>query len=169
MSQEIQNYQTFAELFRLMSEFYKYPTAEFYQYVNTKDVQAELKELVEATALNYDIQIHTPFADFDEMKKEYNRINIGAGHIPAPPIESLYKVWTTDETSGMAFASSKGYLMGDSAIHIQYLLEEYGLELPEEFAKKPDHLGVLLELLAFFIDNLEADQVLSSLMTTLTG
>lgn len=147
-------YRGFAELFRLLSEFYKFPNQEFYEYISKEDIQTEFKELVELTKLNYDLHIFRPFESYEDMKKEYTDAFIGIGKKPAPPVESLYKVWTTDDSVGMAFASSKGYLLGDSALHIQYLLDEYGLEIPEELGKKPDHLSVLLELLAFFIDNL---------------
>jgi len=147
-------YKGFAELFRLLSEFYKFPNYEFYEYISKEDIQNELKELVTFTNLNYDIHILKPFASFEEMKDEYTRTFIGINSTPVLPVESVYKVWTSDKSSSMSFANSKGYIMGDSALHIQYILDQYGLEIPEELGKKPDHISVLLELLGFFIDNL---------------
>jgi len=153
-------YKGFAESFRLLSEFYKFPNREFFEYISKEDIQKELKELVELTNLNYDIHMLKPFASFEEMKMEYTRAFIGIESKPALPVESVYKVWTTDESSSMSFANSKGYIMGDSALHIQYLLDQYGLEIPEELGKKPDHISVLLELLGFFIDNLGNEETL---------
>ena len=63
-------------------------------------------------------------------------------------VESFYKPWTVDITCSLPFASEKGLLMGDSALHLSTLLQEAGLEVAEEFRGCPDHLVIELEFLA---------------------
>jgi TorA maturation chaperone TorD len=63
-------------------------------------------------------------------------------------VESYYKPWSQDVTCSLPFASEKGYLMGDSALHLSVLLQQAGLEAGEEFRGCPDHLVIELEFLA---------------------
>ncbi|OEF96748.1 TorD/DmsD family molecular chaperone [Desulfuribacillus alkaliarsenatis] len=149
--------QAMVEMFQLLAEFYKYPNREFYEYISEENIQEELKQLVNGAGMDFAIQIYKPFASFDEMRIEYTRAFIGIDKPAATPVESIYKVWTTDETATMAFAKSKGYLMGDSALHVQHLLEKFQLEIPEELGKKPDHISVLLELQSYILEH-ESDE-----------
>ncbi len=150
-----------AEIAEILSEFYKFPTEDFYQHINNEDIQLELKGLLQKLELPYDIQIFKPFADFEEMKRAYMHTFVGIDRPAAVPVESVYKVWTTDESASMNFAKSKGYLMGDSALHIQYLLEQFQLEIPRELGKKPDHLAVLFELFGYLIIHQPPEDVLA--------
>jgi putative dimethyl sulfoxide reductase chaperone len=63
-------------------------------------------------------------------------------------VESTYKPWTEEKGCGMVFASSKGLVMGDAAIHMLDVYEQLSLEVPEEFRSTPDHLVLELEFLA---------------------
>jgi TorA maturation chaperone TorD len=53
----------------------------------------------------------------------------------------------------LPIAGSTGYLMGDPALHAQYLLDHYQLLIPPDYRMMPDHLLLLLELLAFLLEN----------------
>ncbi|MEO5357601.1 MAG: molecular chaperone TorD family protein [Nitrospirae bacterium YQR-1] len=65
-------------------------------------------------------------------------------------VESVYKPWSTEPGSGN---SSKGFLMGDSALHMSFLYESFGIEIPEAYACMPDHLALELDFLSFLYDN----------------
>ena len=70
----------------------------------------------------------------------------------AEPIESLYKVWTTDKSCEMPFATQKGLLMSDWAHHMKDLLTESDFEIPSEFAHCPDHLTLELEFASLLVE-----------------
>ncbi|UTW68982.1 molecular chaperone TorD family protein [Anaerobacillus sp. HL2] len=87
----------------------------------------------------------------------------------APPIESLYKQWTTDPTAQVSIAKNKGYLMGDAALHMKYLYDQYQIEVPEGFSNMPDHLTLQLEFLAFLHESGSYDTVKQFIGSTLIG
>lgn len=63
------------------------------------------------------------------------------------PVESLYKPWSEYNPEGIG--SNTGYYLGDHARHIIALCEDLHIAIPEDFKATPDHLALLLELLAF--------------------
>jgi len=67
------------------------------------------------------------------------------------PVESLYKPWSTIVDGGIG--SNTGYYLGDHALHIIALCENLQIGIPERFSATPDHLSLLLELLAFLEEN----------------
>ena len=81
------------------------------------------------------------------------RCFIGIGKQSALPVESIYKKWTHDPTARLPIAGSTGYLMGDPALHARYLLDHYQLQIPPDYRMMPDHLLLLLELLAYLLEN----------------
>jgi TorA maturation chaperone TorD len=74
-------------------------------------------------------------------------------------VESTYKPWTTDKGCGMVFASSKGLVMGDSALHMQAVYRQASLEVPESFCSMPDHLLLELEFLALLYRSASIEQI----------
>jgi len=140
------------EIYLILAEFFKYPTEEFFKDVSNGTIDSLLKELVvQAGYQTPNIQLTVSFNSLAEMQQSYMKCFMGVVKPYAPPIESVYKVWTSDPTAELSIARSKGYIFGDSALHINHLFEEYHLEVPEEYAKIPDHLTILLEFLAFMI------------------
>ena len=81
--------------------------------------------------------------------------------LAAMPVESLYKPWTS--LPGSQFGGARGMYLGDAARHAQSLYDALQLEVPERFAAMPDHLSLLCELLALYLEagNEEAARQLS--------
>ncbi|MCK8825470.1 TorD/DmsD family molecular chaperone [Fuchsiella alkaliacetigena] len=149
-----------SDLFLIIADFYKYPDQEFYDQLISSKLLSELKEKMqklelETSSINQDFDI----PDFDQFKQEYSRCFIGLNEPSALPVESVYKVWTTDSQAQVNIANEKGYLMGDSALHIKHLMSGLGLEIPREYQQMPDHLTILLELLAYIIEHRQADEI----------
>ena len=84
------------------------------------------------------------------LEEEYGRLffsETGRGEISL--VESFYKPWTQDPHCPLPFATEKGLLMGDSALHLLALYQQCGLEVSGEHQGMPDHLVVELEFLSF--------------------
>lgn len=146
-----------------LAEFYRFPDEEFIRELQNGEWEKLINELAGQAGLAGDKIAWPEDLTYSSLKQEYIRCFTGAGEPAALPVESVYKVWTQDPSARVMFAKQKGYLMGDSALHIQYLLDTLGVELPEEFRGQPDHLVVLLELLVYFLDHLELQDTLQYL------
>ena len=160
MNQVISNKtEALEELFYTFAEFYKYPTKEFYEEVST----GELDEFFKETMHTLNIPIKTNFQNnvpcLETLQKSYMNCFSGFTTPFAPPIESVYKVWTNDKTAKVSIAGSKGYLMGDSALHMRHLLKQYNIEVPEGYENMPDHLTILLEFCAFLQKHTNSQQL----------
>jgi TorA maturation chaperone TorD len=90
-----------------------------------------------------------PEAFFRDWQEAYRRSFCAVSQDPIPLAESFYKPWTRDPECRLPFATEKGHLMGDSALHMLALLKPCGLAVPEEFQACPDHLVIELEFLSF--------------------
>lgn len=142
------------EIWLTLAELFKYPEDDFLNQLLDGSVDKALHDLFHQAG--YDIgepELKHRASGHADLKHLYACCFLGAIRPYAVPIESVYKVWTTDPSAQVSIAASKGYLMGDSAIHVRHLLEHFGLEIPSEYASMPDHLAILLELAAYFIAN----------------
>lgn len=83
-----------------------------------------------------------------ELKVEYDRLFSGLREESICLVESFYKPWTRDAHCPLPFASERGLLMGDSAIHLLAIYQQCGLEVSEEFKGYPDHIVMKLEFLS---------------------
>ena len=87
---------------------------------------------------------------FRDLKEGYGRLfSPEAGSERISLVESFYKPWTQDPHCPLPFATEKGLLMGDSALHLLALYEQCGLEVEGEYSGMPDHLAMELEFLSF--------------------
>ena len=87
---------------------------------------------------------------FRDLKEEYARLfSSKAGREKISLVESFYKPWSQDPHYPLPFATEKGLLMGDSALHLLALYQQCGLEVGEEHRGMPDHLVIELEFLSF--------------------
>lgn len=139
---------------QLIASLFSPPESEVILKVHQGAVHAFLKKYIEAwnekITLLVDFLPDGAFQTFLEvLKNEYDThfsCSIGGG---ISLIESYYKPWTQDMTCSLPFASSKGYLVGDSAVHLSELYRHCHIEVPEEFKAYPDHLVLELEFLSF--------------------
>jgi TorA maturation chaperone TorD len=85
----------------------------------------------------------------EDLKNEYSRLFSGLNQEGISLVESYYKPWTQDPHCFLSFAKEKGFLMGDSAIHLLAIFQQCGLEVAEEFKGRPDHIVMELEFLSY--------------------
>lgn len=87
---------------------------------------------------------------FRDLKEEYGHLfSSEAGSEKISLVESFYKPWTQDPHCPLPFATEKGLLMGDSALHLLALYKQCGLEVEGEYQGVPDHVVTELEFLSF--------------------
>lgn len=84
-----------------------------------------------------------------DLRDEYDRLFSGLSQDSISFAESFYKPWTEDPHCGLPFASARGLLMGDCALHLLEVYRQCGLEVSEEFKGLPDHLAMELEFLSY--------------------
>ena len=84
-----------------------------------------------------------------DLKVEYARLFSGLSEESTSLVESFYKRWTEDPHCALPFASQRGFLMGDSALHLLEIYRQCGLEIYEAFKGCPDHIGMELEFLSY--------------------
>lgn len=149
------------EIYLILAEFYKFPTEEFYLELSNNLTVNRLRELFKLIGFDYKWinMLKCEFSGFNELKASYINCFLGINQNGALPIESIYKVWTSDPGIEMAIGTEKGYLFGDSALHMLHLYEKFQLSIPEEYRNIPDHLTLLLEFLAFLIRDYQEKDV----------
>ena len=135
-----------AELFLLLAGFWQPPDEEFLDEIINGSVDASLSRLGSRF-----VPFRFLVPPLSVLQKFYSSYIQGCGKTSILPVESLFKRWTDDPTARLPIAGSTGYLMGDSAMHVQYLLNYYSLSVPTEYRMMPDHLALLLELAAFLL------------------
>ncbi|AGA68767.1 putative component of anaerobic dehydrogenase [Desulfitobacterium dichloroeliminans LMG P-21439] len=145
--------QAFYDLFSVFAEFFTFPDQEFCESVRSGQVDQQISELSQKVGYPIASELKKDAPTYEEWVALYNHCFLGARKPFAPPIESIYKQWTLDGSYQVPFKHQKGYLMGDSAQHVRHLLQAFELELPIEYNMMPDHLSILLELLAFLVGN----------------
>ncbi|MFT9598830.1 molecular chaperone TorD family protein [Mesobacillus sp.] len=142
-----------AHVFIVLADLYKQPTRDIWDEIQQQDLLKKLEVSVnELFSIDFSIEEVLP-ENYGEFRELF-MTSIGSTQKKAAlPIESLYKQWTQDETWTLPFARDRIYILGDSALHIIYLLEKLKIEIPNELQGMPDHLAILLELLAYFIEH----------------
>lgn len=140
-----------ATLLEIFADLFKFPEEELYEDLKSGLLDEQIAELSQSAGLAILSGFENKVGTYEEMVETYNNCFLGVRTPFAVPIESVYKVWTTDESYQVPHKSQKGYLMGDSALHIKHILESLGLEIPKEYELMPDHLTILLELYAFLV------------------
>ena len=137
-----------AELFSLLACFWQPPDEEFLDELRSGAVDRTLSRFGIRVC-----QYRFMAPSLPVLQNFFSSQIQGNGQTAILPVESLFKRWTEDPTARLPIAGSTGYLMGDSAMHVQYLLEYYNLSVPPAYRMMPDHLALLLELAAFLLKN----------------
>ncbi len=162
----------YAELLQLFAELFKFPERTLYENITSGGFDKEIKRLGHLAGTPLNTAFHAKANGFNDFVRNYNNCFLGKKQPFAPPVESVYKVWTKDQSYQLPHKNQLGYLMGDSALHIKYLLETLALEIPKEYEGVPDHLAILLEIYAFLhIEGMdrEADDFLKDHLDWLPG
>lgn len=150
--------EVLADLLNIFVNFFVYPEQEFCEMVYRGRLDSEIEALGQQAGLPLKTKFQALAPSYEEWVLLYNRCFLGVEKPFALPVESIYKAWTEDETFQVPFKNQKGYLMGDSALHVQHILESFGLDIPPEYNMMPDHLVILLDLLTFLLNqNLETE------------
>jgi TorA maturation chaperone TorD len=89
-----------------------------------------------------------PGALLKSLEEAYRRLFLEITGECIPMVESCYKPWSRDVTCTLPFASEKGYLMGDPALHLRAVFQGARMTIDEAFTGCPDHLIIELEFLA---------------------
>lgn len=99
-----------------------------------------------------------------KMRAEYQRLFQNPRSNDLWWVESIHKPWTNDPECRLSIAREKGYVMGDSALHMLDLYRSFGLMLPERFSGLPDHIVLELEFLGFLFEKGSEESVRRFLM-----
>jgi len=94
-----------------------------------------------------------------DLKEEHHRLFSDTGNERISLVESYYKPWTQDPHCSLPFAKEKGFLMGDSAIHLSTLFQYCGLEVAEPFKGMPDHILIELEFLSYLYQEVGEEEI----------
>lgn len=151
MMNTLERSQAFQELIMIFAEFFKFPEKEFFEEIVKGEIDRQVNALSQTAGCPVVTHFKEEVGTYEELVEAFNVCFLGVTAPFAPPVESVYKVWTTDESYQVPFKNQKGYLMGDSALHVQHILKAFNLEIPEEYEMMPDHLTILLELFAFLV------------------
>jgi len=87
-----------------------------------------------------------------DLREEYDRVFSELSEEGISLVESFYKPWTLDPRCTLPFASERGLLMGDSALHLLEIFRQCGLKATEEFNGCPDHIVLELEFLSYLYE-----------------
>lgn len=158
MTIQLRTQEDLQKIIYIFAEVYKYPDQAYYDEVYSRQVDEELSGLFSKIKLIIEPQFKEQCPSLEELQSQFMDLFSGIKQPSAPPIESVYKVWTTDPSAKISIAKSKGYLMGDAALHMQHLYKQYQVEVPSGYENMPDHLTLQLEFLAYLHegDNSEA-------------
>lgn len=135
-----------------LSQLLQQPDKALLEYING----TEFQEIWEQVNVAYDLQlpetwVGTKLPSLEDFGWLWN-ITMGPITPLAEPIESLYKIWTTDPSCENLIATQKGYLKSDWGCHMEALLATVGCQLPPQFSHCPDHLILEFEFFSLLIE-----------------
>lgn len=146
--------EAYITMLTLFAEFYKYPDPDLAGQIAAGEADNELKDAAAYLSAPYSLlnsRLHQFHTEENPVTKQYMNAFSGIVKPFHPPVESLYKPWSTDRNAPDEKVKRKGYFMGDSALHLKHLLSSYGFSVPREYENMPDHLSIELELYAFLL------------------
>ncbi len=135
----------------LASLFYP-PDQELIDQIHQRMIYSFFKEYTDSLNEQQDLLkgfLEQPGSGLDELREEYDRLFSDFTQDSISLVESYYKAWTVDPSCALPFASERGLLMGDSALHLLEVYDQCGLKTSEEFRSCPDHISLELEFLSY--------------------
>ena len=137
----------------LMSFLFSPPDEEMVEQIHQGGVQSFFERYVQSWGedsglLKGFLMKDDPGHSLEGSGNEYDRLFSRLNSDSISPVESVYKPWTQDALCTLPFASERGLLMGDSAIHLLEIYRHTGLDVAEEFKGCPDHIVLELEFLS---------------------
>lgn len=141
--------QAYSNLIMIFAELFKYPEKENYEELFSGELDEQIKQLSHLAGCPVVTNFKDQIGTYEGMIQAFNDCFLGVTTPFAPPVESVYKVWTTDDSFQVPYKNQKGHLLGDSALHVRHIVKELGLEIPVEYEMMPDHLTILLELFSY--------------------
>ena len=145
------------ELCLLLARLFSPPDQEMVKEIHQGTIYTFLQEYVrswgrDASLLKGFIMEGAPETLSKDLREQYDRLFSGLNTEGISLVESFYKPWTRDPHCTLSFASERGLLMGDSAIHLLEIYRTCDLEVAEEFKGCPDHLVMELEFLSYLYE-----------------
>jgi TorA maturation chaperone TorD len=142
-----------AFLCQILSSLFCPPDEAVMEQVNQGHLYGLFKDVVhswgeEIEILKGFLTQRPPQLFLKDLKEEYHRLFSETGSEKISLVESFYKPWTQDPHCSLPFATEKGFLMGDSAVHLLAIYRQCGLEVAEPFNGMPDHIIIELEFLS---------------------
>jgi putative dimethyl sulfoxide reductase chaperone len=140
-----------SSLYAQLSEFFKEPSAGLVEDVASGRMARFFEEQLRILGLDpapcsglaMDGDVGT------KLRDEYQRLFRGPLPPYVVPVESVYKIWTSDPGCHLSLAGEKGSLMGDSAVDMNRRYREGGIVIPDEYSSMPDHIALELEYMSF--------------------
>jgi TorA maturation chaperone TorD len=139
---------------QILSSLFCPPDQEMVKQLNQGHLHTFFKSYIQS--LNGEIEIlkgflaQSPSQIFlKDLKEEYDRLFSDTEAERISLVESFYKPWTQDPHCSLPFVKEKGFLMGDSAVHLSILFQECGMEVAGPFKGMPDHIIIELEFLSY--------------------
>jgi len=138
---------------QLLAALFSPPDREMVNQIHGGSVHAFFRKAIEfwdggSSALAGFLTEGDPETLLMQLGREHERLFSELNGKGVSLVESTYKTWTQDPSCTLPFASERGLLMGDSAMHLQEVYRACGLEVPGEFRGLPDHLALELEFLS---------------------
>jgi DMSO reductase family type II enzyme chaperone len=146
--------QVRGEVYKLLALCFNEPTSELANDIVHGSLSSALRNLlenIEAEGWQDSIAAIAGCCDqpdnldaeslYGSLKREYPRLFIGPGHVPAPPYESVHRQDVPE--------IERGLVMGRSTVDARRRYAEAGLQLSPDFTDLPDHIAVELEFMYF--------------------
>jgi TorA maturation chaperone TorD len=138
---------------RIMASLFYPPDQEMVKQIHEGSLHSFLQRVVRSCGgdsglLNGFLMKGDPEILLKDLEQEYSRLFSGLNEKGISLVESFYKPWTLDPHCTLPFASQRGFLMGDSALHLLEIYRQCGLEAADEWKGAPDHLVLELEFLS---------------------
>lgn len=121
--------------------FYEKPAAEFLNMQKSEALFSHWPLEIQDEFTTAGIKLMRDFmgdweeALLEELARDYRRLFIGPGHIPAPPWESVY-------------LSIEGLVYEEQTMAVRKFYARYGLQSPKRYTEPDDHFGLEMAFLA---------------------